>query len=140
MLFRSSIAVAFADGPVTTVSEIPASHATLYRLALASIGIGVLVLGFKFLAWRLTGSVALYSDALESIINVATAIAAFVAARVSAMPADDTHPYGHTKAEYLSAVSEGGLSIRAAMAILLQAWAGLFASRPRGIGRGEGRV
>src|SRR3546814_1420699 len=57
-----------------TGSEIPASHATLYRLALASIGIGVLVLGFKFLAWRLTGSVALYSDALESIINVATAI------------------------------------------------------------------
>src|SRR3546814_9680097 len=76
-----------------TGSEIPASHATLYRLALASIGIGVLVLWFKFLACRLTGSVALYSDALESIINVATAIAAFVAVRVSAMPADDNHPY-----------------------------------------------
>src|SRR3546814_12522741 len=92
-----------------TGSEIPASHATLYRLALASIGIGVLVLGFKFLAWRLTGSVALYSDALESIINVATAIAAFVAVRVSAMPADDNHPYGHTKAEYLDrkSVEEG---------------------------------
>src|SRR3546814_15612052 len=77
-----------------TGSEIPASHATLYRLALASIGIGVLVLGFKFLAWRLTGSVALYSDALESIINVATALAAFVAVRVIALPADDNHPYG----------------------------------------------
>src|SRR3546814_1110895 len=81
--------------------ELPSPHTTLYRLALGSIGIGVLVLGLKFLAWRLTGSVALYSDALESIINVATAIAAFVAVRVSAMPADDNHPYGHTKAEYL---------------------------------------
>src|SRR3546814_14001251 len=89
-----------------TGSEIPASHATLYRLALASIGIGVLVLGFKFLAWRLTGSVALYSDALESIINVATALAAFVAVRVSALPADDTHPSAHTQPEYLSAVTQ----------------------------------
>src|SRR3546814_6684242 len=90
-----------------TGSEIPASHATLYRLALASIGIGVLVLGFKFLAWRLTGSVALYSDALESIINVATAIAAFVAVRVRAMAGDDNHPYGPPKAEYREAVVEG---------------------------------
>src|SRR3546814_18864974 len=103
MLFRSSIAIAFADRPMPTGSEIPASHATLYRLALASIGIGVLVLGFEFLAWRLTGSVALYSDALESIINVATAIAAFVAVRVSAMPAADNHPYGHTKPEHPAA-------------------------------------
>ena len=113
-----------------TGPEIPASHTTLYRLALGSIGIGVLVLGLKFLAWRLTGSVALYSDALESIINVATAIAAFVAVRVSAMPADDNHPYGHTKAEYLSAVIEGVLIILAALAILREAWDGFFAPRP----------
>src|SRR3546814_12820076 len=80
------IAIAFADRPMPTGSEIPASHATLYRLALASIGIGVLVLGFKFLAWRLTGSVALYSGALESITNVAPAIATFVPLRVRSMP------------------------------------------------------
>jgi len=115
---------------MTTGPEHSASHATLYRLALGSIGIGVLVLGLKFLAWRLTGSVALYSDALESIINVATAIAAFVAVRVSAMPADDNHPYGHTKAEYLSAVIEGVLIILAALAILREAWAGFIAPRP----------
>ena len=113
-----------------TGSEIPSTHTTLYRLALGSIGIGVLVLGLKFLAWRLTGSVALYSDALESIINVATAIAAFVAVRVSAMPADDNHPYGHTKAEYLSAVIEGVLIILAALAILREAWGGFIAPRP----------
>src|SRR3546814_164579 len=108
----------------------PARHWTGSRLSLAGSGVGVLVLGFTFLAWRLTGSVALYSDALESIINVATAIAAFVAVRVSAMPADDNHPYGHTKAEYLSAVIEGVLIILAALAILREAWAGFFAPRP----------
>lgn len=115
---------------MTAGPEHSPSHATLYRLALGSIGIGVLVLGLKFLAWRLTGSVALYSDALESIINVATAVAAFVAVRVSAMPADDNHPYGHTKAEYLSAVIEGVLIILAALAILREAWAGFIAPRP----------
>lgn len=115
---------------MTTGPEHSPSRATLYRLALGSIGVGVLVLGLKFLAWRLTGSVALYSDALESIINVATAVAAFVAVRVSAMPADDNHPYGHTKAEYLSAVIEGVLIILAALAILREAWAGFIAPRP----------
>jgi len=102
----------------------------MYKLALGSIGIGVLVLGLKFLAWKLTGSVALYSDALESIINVATAIAAFIAIRVSAMPADDNHPYGHTKAEYFSAVLEGVLIILAALAILREAWRGFVAPAP----------
>lgn len=115
---------------MTAGPEHSPSRATLYRLALGSIGVGVLVLGLKFLAWRLTGSVALYSDALESIINVATAVAAFVAVRVSAMPADDNHPYGHTKAEYLSAVIEGVLIILAALAILREAWAGFIAPRP----------
>lgn len=61
---------------------------------------------------------------------MATAIAAFVAVRVSAMPADDNHPYGHTKAEYLSAVIEGVLIILAALAILREAWAGFFAPGP----------
>src|SRR3546814_5870817 len=110
--------------------ELPSPHTTLYRLALGSIGNGVLVLGLKFLAWRLTGSVALYSDALESIINVATAIAAFVAVRVSAMPADDNHPYGHTKSEYLSAVIEGVLIILAALATLRESSQGFIAPRP----------
>jgi cation diffusion facilitator family transporter len=99
-------------------------------LAALSIPVGLLVLGLKFLAWRLTGSVALYSDALESIINVLTAIAAFVAIRVSAIPADEGHPYGHTKAEYFSAVLEGVLIVIAALAILREAWHGFQAPRP----------
>ncbi|MGN7726397.1 cation diffusion facilitator family transporter [Luteimonas sp. 22616] len=119
------------SGPDPVSSHVPAhAHSTIYRLALGSIGIGVLVLGLKFLAWKLTGSVALYSDALESIINVATAIAAFIAVRVSAMPADDNHPYGHTKAEYFSAVLEGVLIILAALAILREAWRGFIVPEP----------
>ena len=113
-----------------TRGRTPASNQTLHRLALGSIAVGVAVLGLKLLAWKLTGSVALYSDALESIINVATAIAAFIAIRVSAMPADDNHPYGHSKAEYLSAVIEGVLIILAALAILREAWLGFLAPRP----------
>ncbi len=100
------------------------------RLAALSIPVGLLVLGLKFAAWRLTGSVALYSDALESIINVITAIAAFIAIRVSAIPADEGHPYGHTKAEYFSAVLEGVLIVVAALAILREAWHGFFNPHP----------
>ena len=74
------------------------------------------------MAWWWTGSVALYSDALESIINVAAAGAALVAVRLSAIPADANHPYGHHKAEYFSAVIEGVLIVLAAFAILREAW------------------
>ena len=91
------------------------------KLALGSVAVSLLVLGGKFLAYNLTGSVALLSDALESIINVATALAAFWALHISEQPADARHPYGHTKAEYLSAVAEGVLIAGAAIAILWQA-------------------
>ncbi|MCD0170586.1 cation transporter, partial [Deinococcus sp. 23YEL01] len=77
------------------------------RLALGSILVAVVVLALKYVAYLMTGSVALYSDALESIINVAAAVAALIALRVAARPADANHPYGHTKAEYFSAVAEG---------------------------------
>ena len=98
--------------------------ASTSRLALLSVGIGILVLALKFLAWGLTGSVALWSDALESFVNVATAVAALVAISYSAIPADDNHPFGHGKAEYFSVVLEGVLIIVAAVSILVSAWAG----------------
>lgn len=92
------------------------------KLALGSILVGALVLGLKLLAYLLTGSVALYSDALESVINVVTAVAAFLAIRLAAKPPDKEHPYGHHKAEYLSAVLEGVLIILAAVSILREAY------------------
>jgi cation diffusion facilitator family transporter len=101
----------------------------LQTLALGSIGVGTLVLALKYAAFHVTGSVALYSDALESIINVATAVVAFFAIRVSAAPPDSNHPYGHHKAEYFSAVLEGVLIILAALSILHEAYGGLLAPR-----------
>jgi len=98
-------------------------------LAAGSIAVGLAVLALKFLAWRLTGSVALLSDAIESIVNVATAIAALLAIRFAAVPADANHPYGHHKAEYISAVIEGALIIVAAIAILHEAYSAFFNPR-----------
>ncbi|MGI8724968.1 MAG: cation diffusion facilitator family transporter [Methyloceanibacter sp.] len=100
------------------------------RLALGGIFIGVCVLALKYAAYLLTGSIALYSDALESIVNVATATAAFFAVRLSAMPPDANHHYGHYKAEYLSAVVEGVLIVVAALLILRKAYLGYLDPQP----------
>lgn len=102
---------------------------TTLRIAIGSIVVGVLVLGLKALAWWLTGSVALLSDALESTVNVATAIAALIAIRVASRPADQQHPYGHYKAEFFSAVLEGVMIIVAALLILREAWHGFQAPK-----------
>ncbi len=96
------------------------------KIAGGSILVGLAVLALKTLAWWLTGSVALMSDAMESIVNVATAIAALVAIRIGARPADQGHPYGHHKAEFFSAVLEGVMIIVAALLILREAWKGLL--------------
>ena len=102
------------------------------KIALGSVAVSVAVLGVKLYAWWVTGSVALLSDALESIINVATALAAVWALHVSLQPADARHPYGHTKAEYLSAVLEGVLIVGAALAILHEAYGALLHPQPLG--------
>ena len=91
-------------------------------IATASIAVGVAVLALKLAAWWLTGSVALYSDALESLVNIATAVAAVAAIRYGALPPDANHPYGHHKAEYFSVVLEGVLIVIAAVLIISQAW------------------
>lgn len=99
------------------------------RLATGSILVGLLVLLIKAAAYWVTGSVALLSDALESTVNVATAVAALIAIHVAAQPADATHPYGHDKAEFFSAVLEGVMIIVAALLILREAWGSLAAPR-----------
>jgi cation diffusion facilitator family transporter len=101
----------------------------LGRIAAASIAIGLAVLGLKAAAWWMTGSVALLSDALESIVNVAAAVAAFLAITYSARPPDANHPYGHHKAEYFSSVLEGVLIVVAAIAIIREAWSAWFTPR-----------
>jgi cation diffusion facilitator family transporter len=92
------------------------------RIAIGSIGIGCLVLLLKGAAWWITGSVALYSDALESTVNVAASLLALGALHFAAIPADANHPYGHDKAEFFAAVIEGVLIIIAALSIFDEAW------------------
>ena len=91
-------------------------------VAWGSLGISIVVLAMKAAAYWLTGSVALYSDALETVINVVAAITALGAIWFSEKPADANHPYGHQKAEYLSAVIEGALVLVTAFAIGREAW------------------
>lgn len=99
------------------------------KLAVGSLLIGGVVLGLKVLAWWLTGSVALLSDALESTVNLTTALAALVAIRVAQRPADSNHPFGHHKAEFFSAVLEGVMIIIAALFILREAYEGFLNPR-----------
>jgi cation diffusion facilitator family transporter len=96
-------------------------------IAGASLVVGLIVLGLKFLAWYLTGSIALYSDALESIVNVVTAIVALIAVRLAQKPADAALPYGYHKAEYFSAVIVGVMIIVAAILIVREAVIGFMA-------------
>lgn len=91
------------------------------RLAFWSIVVALGIMALKFAAWWITGSVALFSDAMESIVNVVASSAAWYAVRVSYIPADKNHPFGHTKAEYFSAVLEGVLIVVASLLILNEA-------------------
>lgn len=83
--------------------------------------IGTLLMGVKFIAFWLTGSMAILTDALESIINVGAGAFAWFSLKLSMKPRDKEHPYGHGKIEYISAGFEGGLIIMAAMYILYEA-------------------
>jgi cation diffusion facilitator family transporter len=98
----------------------------IQHLAFGSLVVSLIVLAVKYYAYALTGSVALYSDALESVINVATAGATVIAISISAHPPDANHPYGHHKAEYLSAVIEGVLIVLAALGIFRAAYFGFL--------------
>ncbi len=92
------------------------------QIASFSIVLGVGVLALKTGAWWLTNSAALFSDALESTVNVAASLIALAALRFAERPADANHPYGHQKAEFFAAVVEGVLIIVASLAILQHAW------------------
>ena len=93
-----------------------------HNLLKVSVGVALLTIVLKTLAWWLTGSVGLLSDALESFVNLAGAMFALTMVTVAKRPADAEHPYGHHKAEYFSAGFEGVLVMGASLAI---AWAAL---------------
>lgn len=91
------------------------------QLATGSIFVALAVMGLKIAAWKMTGSVALLSDALESLVNIGGAVMAWFAVRYAQRPPDAGHPYGHHKAEYFSAVIEGILIVIAALVIVHEA-------------------
>lgn len=112
------------------VTFIPARFLTPQRLLWTSVVVAILTITLKTLAWVITDSVGLLSDAMESLVNLASAIFALAMVTIAQRPADDDHPYGHHKAEYFSSGFEGILIIAAAMGII---WAGghrLFDPQP----------
>jgi hypothetical protein len=94
-----------------TVDEIGADRERRARLraVVISLAVSVLLLAAKYQAYRLTGSTAILSDALESIVNVVAAVFALGGIIFAGRPADRNHPYGHGKIEFFSAAFEGGL-------------------------------
>ncbi|GBQ06125.1 cation diffusion facilitator family transporter [Saccharibacter floricola] len=100
------------------------------RIARLSIFVSVIVLAVKYSAYYVSGSGALLSDAIETILNVVASIGTLWAVSFAARPADDNHQYGHGKAEYLWAVIEGVLVVLAALGILLIALHDAFHPMP----------
>ena len=88
---------------------------------LLSIGAALLTMGVKFIGYFLTGSVGLFSDATESIVNLVAALVGLWALTLASRPADEEHTYGHTKSEYFSSGVEGALILVAAVIIVIEA-------------------
>src|SRR5512143_1908730 len=110
-------------------SEI-ADRSSLTRYAWLSIAAAVLTIGLKTVAYLLTGSVGLLSDALESVVNLVGALMALAMLSIAARPADEEHAYGHSKAEYFASGVEGTLILFAAISIGIAAVVRLMAPRP----------
>jgi cation diffusion facilitator family transporter len=100
------------------------------RMAYLSIATSLATIVLKFGAYFLTGSVSLWSDALESLVNLAAGLVALGALMVAEQPADDKHAYGHDKAEYFSSGVEGGLILVAAVSIIWSATQRLIEPQP----------
>jgi cation diffusion facilitator family transporter len=94
--------------------------------ATLSIAVGLVLMAVKFTAYFITGSAAIFSDALESIVNVAASAVAFYSLFLAHTPADESHPYGHGKVEFLSAGFEGGMVLLASIAIAVKTVDTLF--------------
>jgi cation diffusion facilitator family transporter len=97
---------------------------------LFSIGAALVTILLKFSAYLLTGSISLFSDAAESVVNLIAAIIALWALTLAARPPDDEHAYGHSKAEYFSSGLEGALILLAAVSIASTAWNRLWSPQP----------
>lgn len=100
------------------------------RLLWASVGVAIITIALKTLAWWLTDSVGLLSDAMESLVNLASAMFGLLMVTVAEAPPDADHPYGHHKAEYFSSGFEGILIIVAGLGIIWAAGHRVFDPQP----------
>jgi len=112
------------------VSLLPVRFLTPQRLLWASIAVAAITIVLKTLAWYVTDSVGLLSDAMESFVNLASAIFALMMVTIAQRPADEEHPYGHHKAEYFSSGFEGVLIVGVALGIIWAAAWRLFEPQP----------
>ena len=103
---------------------------TPQRLLWASVVVALITITLKTLAWYLTDSHGLLADAMESFVNLASAIFGLIMVTIAMRPADDDHPYGHHKAEYFSSGFEGVLIVGAALAIIWAAGHRIFDPQP----------
>jgi len=108
----------------------PTNRSSLTRFAWLSIGAAVLTIALKTIAYMLTGSVGLLSDALESLVNLVGAMMALAMLTIAARPEDEDHAYGHSKAEYFSSGVEGTLILIAAVSIVIAAIPRLITPKP----------
>ena len=109
---------------------LPSRFLTPQRLLWASVAVAVITIALKTMAWLITDSVGLLSDAMESLVNLASALFALAMVTIAQRPADAEHPYGHHKAEYFSSGFEGILIILAAGAIIWTAAHRIMSPQP----------
>jgi len=105
-------------------------RANLASFAWLSVAAALVTITLKFAAYRLTGSVGLLSDAAESVVNLVAALVAVIVLQVASRPADHDHHFGHTKAEYFSAATEGIMIFVAALFIVVTAVERFLAPQP----------
>ncbi|CAG0948965.1 Manganese efflux system protein MneP [Myxococcaceae bacterium] len=107
--------------PIRVEPDETQAKAARLRAGILSLAVGTAIFGGKLVAWRLTGSTAVLSDALESVINVVAAALLLASLVIAARPADRDHPYGHGKVEFFSAGVEGTCIAIAAVLIVIEA-------------------
>lgn len=115
---------------MTALRQDPMEKNNLTRFAWISIAASILTIVLKTVAYKLTGSVGLFSDAVESLVNLAGGVMALMMLKIAARPADDEHAYGHNKAEYFSSGVEGTLILLAAGSIAWAAYGRLMNPQP----------
>jgi cation diffusion facilitator family transporter len=113
------------EAPQSAVVE----RALRLRAGAISLGAAALIFAAKFVGYQLTGSTAILSDALESIVNIIAALFTLASLAIASRPADQSHPYGHGKVEFLSSGFEGGLIAFAALLIVYEAGDALWFGR-----------